>query len=237
MKRIFLFSNFSGQTILDLGCGWGSVALFVAEKYPKSNVFALSNSATQKEYILDQAEAKGLSNLTVFTGDVSEFDRDDWTNKFDRIISIEMFEHMKNYEKLLAKIAKWLQKDGKLFVHIFTHKTFSYHFNKGWMAKTFFTGGTMPSHDLLLYFQNDLKLQKKWAVNGTHYSKTLEAWLERFDIRIHEIWPILEKTYGKENAAKWYVNWRMFFLICSETFSYNGGNDWNVTHYLFSKSS
>jgi len=225
-----------GQTVLDLGCGWGSVALYVAENYPESNVYALSNSSTQKKYIMDQASAKGLENLTVFTGDVSVFENEDWSEKFDRVISIEMFEHMKNYEALMSKISTWMTKTGKLFVHIFTHQKCSYHFNKGWMAKTFFTGGTMPSHDLLLHFQRDLKLEKRWSINGQHYAKTLDAWLARMDSCYNEVWPILQDTYGKENAARWYVNWRMFFIVCSETFGYNQGNEWTISHYCFKKS-
>lgn len=225
-----------GMTILDLGCGWGSVTLFVAKKFPKIRVFSLSNSSTQREFIESRAKEEGLKNVTVFTGDVAVFQSDEFKNKFDRIISIEMFEHMKNYEKLMAKVSDWLSPTGKIFIHIFTHKKFAYHFQKGWMARTFFTGGTMPSQDLLLNFQDRLVLEDQWAVNGVHYSKTLEAWLKLFDEKyVSEIKPIFEATYGTEQAGRWYAGWRMFFIVCSETFAYNNGNEWFVSHYLFAK--
>ncbi|CAL8464900.1 g4435 [Coccomyxa elongata] len=225
-----------GQAILELGCGWGSMCLYMAAKFPKSNVTAVSNSTTQKALIDERAKERGISNLTVITEDVVKFDT---KQKFDRVVSIEMFEHMKNYQALLKNIAGWLKPEGLLFVHIFTHKTLAYHFEvKGeddWMAKYFFTGGTMPSADLLHHFQDDLALQQQWAINGTHYSRTLEDWLKRQDKQRAAIMPIMEKTYGKDQGLRWWVYWRLFYLACSELFNYNGGEEWFVSHYLFRK--
>jgi len=223
-----------GMTVLDLGCGWGSVALHIAEKCKKSRVVALSNSKQQKAHIDAVAREKGLTNLAVHTGDVSVFQSSSFDGAFDRIISIEMFEHMKNYEKLLEKISGWLRTEGKLFVHIFTHKWKPYHFEKDWMARTFFTGGTMPSHSLLLNFQKDLVIENQWGVSGTHYARTLEAWLERMDGNMDVITPILKQTYGKI-WRRWLLNWRLFFIVCSETFGMDGGSEWGVSHYLFKK--
>lgn len=224
-----------GMTMLDLGCGWGSLTLFLADRFPNSQILALSNSTGQKAYIHEEAQNRGFKNVNVYVGDISVFQREDFGEKFDRVLSIEMFEHMKNYEKLLKKISGWLKPQGKLFVHIFTHKIFAYHFTKGWMAKTFFTGGTMPSHELLVHFQDHVKLEDIWKVNGIHYAKTLDAWLQRFDQNQDTLRPIIESTYGQDNYIKWYIGWRMFFIICSETFAFNQGNEWNVSHYLFSK--
>ncbi|EIE20597.1 methyltransferase type 11 [Coccomyxa subellipsoidea C-169] len=225
-----------GQTILELGCGWGSMCLYMAGKFPNSTITAVSNSSTQKALIDERAKERGLSNLTVITADVVEFDT---KQKFDRVVSIEMFEHMKNYQALLKNISKWLKPGGHLFVHIFTHKTLAYHFEvKGeddWMAKYFFTGGTMPSADLLHHFQDDLALQQQWAVNGTHYSRTLEDWLRRQDRQRAQILPIMKKTYGDDQGLRWWVYWRLFYLACSELFNYNGGEEWFVSHYLFKK--
>jgi len=223
-----------GMTILDLGCGWGSVALHMAEKFKMSRVVALSNSKEQKAYIDGVARDKMLTNLVVHTGDVSVFDNNDFHQAFDRIISIEMFEHMKNYETLLAKVSTWLKADGKLFVHIFTHTWKPYHFEKDWMARTFFTGGTMPSHSLLLNFQKDLLIEQHWGVSGTHYARTLEAWLDRMDANLDTVLPILKQTYGK-SWRRWLLSWRMFFIVCSETFGMDQGSKWAVSHYLFKK--
>lgn len=225
-----------GMKIMDLGCGWGSVTLFVAQKYPKATVVSLSNSSTQREYIMSTAKARGLSNITVFTGDINEWDHGpEHKGSFDRVISIEMFEHMKNYQKLLGKVSTWLQSGGKLFIHIFTHKAAPYHFDKGWMAQTFFTGGTMPSDSLLIYFQDDLKIEGHWRVPGTHYQKTSEAWLKNLDDNKKKLWPVLTKTYGAGNEMKWFVNWRLFYLACAELFGYADGSEWIVSHYLFVK--
>lgn len=224
-----------GMTVLDLGCGWGSVAFYVAQNYPKCKVVGLSNSVNQKDFIMNTAAEKGLSNVEIFTGDIAVFQREDFAGRFDRIISIDMFEHMKNYEKLLEKLSLWMKPGAKLFVHIITHRYYAYHFEKGWMARTFFTGGTMPSHDLLVHFQRDLVLEDRWAINGKHYSRTLEAWLQKLDAKYEQVKPILDKTYGVDHSARWFVNWRMFFLVCSEAFGFNDGKEWIVSHYLFTK--
>ncbi|KAI9841930.1 MAG: hypothetical protein M1837_000316 [Sclerophora amabilis] len=222
-----------GQRILDLGCGWGSGALYFAEMLPKSQITAFSNSKTQKQYIEEQADKKGLRNLTVVTGNVVDYEFD--RGCFDRVVSIELFEHMKNYELLMAKAARWLATDGKLFIHIFSHRDSPYDFEEGWMSTHFFTGGTMPSADLLLYFQKDLSLQEQWWVSGTHYARTCEDWLAKMIANKSEMMPHLEETYGKENAATWFNRWQIFYLACAELFAYEGGNTWGVSHYLFQK--
>ncbi|KAK6833973.1 methyltransferase domain-containing protein [Apiospora arundinis] len=222
-----------GQRILDLGCGWGSGALYYAEMLPKSKVTAFSNSKTQKEYIDAQAKEKGLKNLKVITGDVADYEFK--KESFDRIVSIEMFEHMKNYELLMAKCARALKPGGKLFVHIFAHKDTPYDFESGWMTTHFFTGGTMPSADLLLYFQRELKIEKQWWVNGMHYSKTCEHWLANMWTNKKKLWPHLVETYGEAQANTWWNRWQIFYMACSELFAYEGGDTWGVNHYLFEK--
>ncbi|KAK7967776.1 S-adenosyl-L-methionine-dependent methyltransferase [Apiospora aurea] len=222
-----------GMSILDLGCGWGSGALYYAEMLPKSKVTAFSNSKTQKEYIDAQAKEKGLKNLTVITGDVADYEFK--KESFDRVVSIEMFEHMKNYELLMAKCSRALKPGGKLFVHIFAHKDTPYDFESGWMTTHFFTGGTMPSADLLLYFQRDLNIEKQWWVNGRHYSKTCEHWLANMWANKKKLWPHLVETYGKDKATTWWNRWQIFYMACSELFAYEGGDTWGVNHYLFEK--
>jgi len=223
-----------GMDLLDLGCGWGSVALFLAARFPGSRVKALSNSNQQREYIEEQARERGITNLKVFTGDVAKVDPEDFQMAFDRVISIEMFEHMKNYGKLLKKISGWLRPGGKLFVHIFTHKWKPYHFTDDWMGRTFFTGGTMPSHSLLLNFQEDLRIEHTWGVSGEQYARTSDCWLDRMDRNEAELKPILQATYG-EKWQRWWLNWRLFFIVVSETFGARGGSEWGVSHYLFCK--
>lgn len=222
-----------GMEILDLGCGWGSGALYFAEVLPKANITAFSNSRTQKEYIDSKAKEKGLKNLKVITGNVVDYEFE--KEAFDRVVSIELFEHMKNYELLMAKISRALKPGGKLFVHIFAHKSSPYDYEEGWMTTHFFTGGTMPSADLLLYFQRDLKIQRQWWINGQHYSKTCEHWLSKMVAHKADIWPHLIETYGEENAATWYYRWQVFYMACSELFAYEGGDTWGVAHYLFEK--
>lgn len=222
-----------GMSILDLGCGWGSGALYFAEVFPNSKITAFSNSRTQKLYIDGKAKEKGFQNLTVITGNVVDYEFE--KESFDRVVSIELFEHMKNYELLMAKIGRALKPGGKLFVHIFAHKTTPYDFEEGWMSTHFFSGGTMPSADLLLFFQKDLKLERQWWVNGQHYAKTCEDWLSKMVASKQEIWPHLTETYGEKDTAMWYYRWQIFYLACAELFAYEGGDTWGVSHYLFEK--
>ncbi|KAF2927286.1 (S)-coclaurine N-methyltransferase isoform X1 [Oryza sativa Japonica Group] len=225
-----------GQTILDVGCGWGSLSLYIAKKYSKCSITGICNSTTQKAFIEEQCRENELSNVEIIVADISKFEME---RSFDRIISIEMFEHMKNYKALLKKLSRWMKEDSLLFVHYFCHKTFAYHFEDNneddWITRYFFTGGTMPSANLLLYFQDDVSIANHWLVSGTHYARTSEEWLKRMDKNITSIRPIFEKTYGKESATKWIAYWRTFFISVAELFGYNNGDEWMVAHFLFRK--
>lgn len=227
----------NGMEILELGCGWGSLTLFMATQFPGAKITAVSNSKTQKEYIDNACKQRNIQNVTIITSDMNVFTVD---KKFDRVVSVEMFEHMRNYEKLLKKINGFLKDDGKLFVHIFTHKDFTYYFDvkddTDWMSKYFFSGGIMPSDDLLFYFNEDLTIEDHWHWDGTHYQKTAEAWLQNMDKNKTEITPILETTYGKHQLIKWRVYWRVFFMACAELWGFNNGREWFVSHYLLKKN-
>jgi cyclopropane-fatty-acyl-phospholipid synthase len=229
-----------GMRVLDLGCGWGSLSLWIGTHYPNCQLLAVSKSNTQREYIQNQCKSRGLENVTAMTADMADFEDDprfDQMEKFDRVISIEMFEHMKNYARLLKRIATLLKPDGMLFVHIFSHRELAREYDaddpNDWMAQTFFSGGTMPSDDLLLYFQDDLKLINHWRVDGWHYEKTLKAWLAKLDSRKEEVRRVIAQTYGPDNETRWLSNWRLFFLACSVVWGMKGGREYLVSHYLF----
>ncbi|KAI3631238.1 hypothetical protein MIR68_010728 [Amoeboaphelidium protococcarum] len=251
-----------GQSVLDLGCGWGSLSLYLAEKYPKSKITGLSNSKTQKQHIDSVAKSKGFKNLTIITADVNEFDTSQ--KQFDRIVSIEMLEHMKNYQQLFTKISSWLKDEGLFFCHIFCHKSWPYHFKvderHSWMARNFFTGGTMPSADLFLYFQDSMTLVDQWIVNGMHYAHTSENWLSLMDKNKAKALDVLKKSQleylsskngdnaeklspqdldkkASDEAYKWFVKWRIFYISVAELFAYNQGEEWYVSHYLFQKKT
>jgi cyclopropane-fatty-acyl-phospholipid synthase len=228
-----------GQRILDLGCGWGSLCLWLAGRYPRSRVTALSNSAGQRAFIEARARERGLANLDVVTGNIAEFDRAGPEWNFDRILSVEMFEHMRNYQALLAKLARWLPAGGKLFVHVFAHRTLAYPFEvrdgSDWMTRHFFTGGLMPSARLLAAFQDDLRLEQQWWLDGTHYQRTASDWLARVDARRAEILEVFRRAYGAGQADVWLQRWRMFYMAVAELFGYRGGSEWGVAHYRFAK--
>lgn len=225
-----------GMSILELGCGWGSLSLWMARKYPNSRILAVSNSASQRSYIERRAEAAGVRNLTVITADMNDFSA---SGMFDRVVSIEMFEHMRNHEELLRRISGWLNPDGKLFVHIFCHRTHSYLFesvdDRDWMARHFFSGGMMPSESLLAHYQTHLTLTDQWRWSGKHYERTCNEWLKRQDANEKDLMNLLSETYGEGNAVMWFNRWRMFFMACAELFGFRDGNEWWVAHYLFQK--
>jgi len=223
-----------GQRILELGCGWGSLSLWMAREYPRASITAVSNSHTQKDWIDAQARARGLHNLEIITADMNDFDTD---RLFDRCVSVEMFEHMKNYQRLMKQVARWLVPGGNLFVHIFTHRDLAYHYEdrgpSDWMARYFFSGGQMPSADLLLHFQEDLRIERRWAVSGTHYQRTAEAWLDNMDRNEREIREIFAQAHGVHETQRWWAYWRVFFMACAELWGYAGGEEWMVSHYRF----
>ncbi|MBC7428364.1 MAG: class I SAM-dependent methyltransferase [Bacteriovorax sp.] len=229
-----------GMRVLELGCGWGSLSLELAKRFPKSQIVAVSNSKTQKTYIDVEAKKRGLPNLSILTRDLSLKENYEFgVEKFDRVMSIEMMEHLRNYELFFKYLSFSIKDDGKFFIHIFTHKKIPYFFEtegeENWMGKYFFSGGQMPSRDLLDEFNNDLIVERKWDWNGVHYSKTLEAWLNNTDQEKALVLEMFKQTYGKDQAIVWYNRWRVFFMSCSELFKYENGKEWGVTHYLMTK--
>lgn len=225
-----------GQRILELGCGWGSLSLWMAGRYPGSRITAVSNSASQREFIEARARAAGVVNLEVVTADMNVFET---SERFDRVVSIEMFEHMHNYRELLRRVSTWLNADGRLFVHVFCHREFLYPFETegryDWMAEHFFTGGIMPAEQMFPWFQEHLRLEAQWRVNGMHYARTSNAWLARMDAAEDEILRIFSEVYGAADARRWVQRWRMFFMAVAELFGYAGGHEWFVTHALFTQ--
>lgn len=228
----------NGMTVLDLGCGWGSLSLWIAEHYPACRITSVSNSHSQREYILTEARNRGLANITVLTQDMNEFEA---PATYDRVVSVEMFEHMRNYEVLFERIDRWLNPGGRFFMHIFCHRMCAYAFEDSgpgdWMSRHFFSGGIMPSADLPLFFQHNLVLSQRWVWDGRHYEKTANAWLANMDARKNNILPVLREVYGNEQAGQWFQRWRMFFMACAELFAYSEGQEWFVGHYLFSRGA
>ena len=220
-----------GQDVLELGCGWGSLTLWMAEQYPSSRIRAVSNSAPQRRFILERASRAGFDNVEILTRDMNEFGT---AQRFDRVVSVEMFEHRRNWERLLGRVHGWLKPDARVFLHVFAHERYAYPFeardDSDWMSRHFFTGGMMPSSDLLEILDIPFDVERRWTVNGTHYARTAEDWLRNIEEHEDEILPILAATYGSEEAETWFQRWRVFFLACAELFGYRDGEEWVVAH-------
>lgn len=227
-----------GQRILELGCGWGSLTLWMAQRYPGARITAVSNSASQRVYIEEQARARGLRNLAVVTADMNRFDIEPG---FDRVVSVEMFEHMRNWRALFGRVHGWLAPGGRFFMHVFCHRSVPYPFvasgPSDWMSRHFFSGGMMPSDDLALRFQQDLRLLQRWRWDGTHYQRTADAWLDNLDRNRAAVLPVLARAYGAADARMWLQRWRIFFMACAELFGADRGQQWWVSHYLFERAS
>jgi cyclopropane-fatty-acyl-phospholipid synthase len=226
----------NGQDVLELGCGWGSLSLWMAAHYPDSRITAVSNSHSQRAYIERCAAERSLANLSVITRDMNDFDAG---RAYDRVVSVEMFEHMRNWRVLFGRVAGWLRADGRCFIHVFCHRAVPYAYEDqgpaDWMSRHFFSGGMMPSDELPLRFQDELRLEARWRWDGRHYEHTANAWLANMDAHRETIWPILERVYGAAEARRWWSRWRMFFMACAELWGYDGGRQWWVSHYLFSR--
>jgi len=224
----------NGQQILELGCGWGSLTLWMAAHYPASRITAVSNSVSQRAYIEREAARRRLSNVRVITADMNSFET---YERHDRVVSVEMFEHMRNWPELFRRVSGWLKPDGRFFLHVFAHRSTPYAFlardESDWMSRFFFSGGMMPSDDLALCFQDHLRIVRRWRWDGTHYERTSNAWLANMDARRDSIMPLMQETYGRERAPQWWMRWRMFFMSCAELFGYDRGQQWWVSHYLF----
>ncbi len=225
-----------GQDILELGCGWGSLSLWMARRYPSARITAVSNARSQRVYIEERARRAGLTNLSVITADMNAFATD---QRFDRVVSVEMFEHMRNWRALLRRVHDWLEPGGRFLLHVFCHRSTPYFFEDqgptDWMGRHFFSGGLMPSDDLPLRFQDDLRLTRRWRWDGRHYERTLNAWLANMDARRAVVLPVLEQTYGADQAELWWQRWRIFLMACAELFGYDKGQQWWVSHYLFER--
>jgi cyclopropane-fatty-acyl-phospholipid synthase len=223
---------FDGQDVLELGCGWGSLTLWMAEHFPGSRITAVSNSNSQREHITREARERGFSNVEVITRDMNEFSPE---GRFDRIVSVEMFEHMRNWEELLGRMAKWLRPEGRVFLHFFAHRRYAYPFEvrdeSDWMSQHFFTGGMMPSHDLVERVGSPFETDACWVVPGTHYARTSEDWLVNLERSKSAVLEVLSRDLGPEQARVWYQRWRVFFLACAELFGFQGGDEWIVSHY------
>jgi cyclopropane-fatty-acyl-phospholipid synthase len=228
-----------GQDILELGCGWGSLTLWMAERFPKARITAVSNSRSQRALIEARCRALGLANVNVITADVNALELP--TARFDRCVSVEMFEHVRNYENLMGRIASWLKPGGKLFVHIFCHRRHHYPFEDergdDWMARHFFTGGLMPAAETLLWFQNGLRIEERWLLSGMHYRLTAEAWLANQDRHRREVLALFAEVYGPSEAKAWVQRWRLFWMACAELFGFHGGREWAVAHFRFARPS
>jgi len=225
-----------GQDILELGCGWGSLSLWMARRYPRARILAVSNSHSQRAYITGEAKRRGIVNLKVVTSDINDFDTE---HRFDRIVSVEMFEHLRNWPRAFGRVAEWLRSEGRFFMHVFAHGGAPYAFEardaSDWMSRHFFSGGMMPSDDLALRFQDELRVLGQWRWSGRHYARTAAAWLARMDAQRRELMPVLTATYGEEAVQLWWTRWRLFFMSVEELFGYADGGQWWVSHYLFEK--
>jgi cyclopropane-fatty-acyl-phospholipid synthase len=223
-----------GQDVLELGCGWGSLTLWMAERYPASTITAVSNSNAQRGFIEERAAARGLRNVRVLTRDINDFDT---ASRHDRIVSVEMFEHLRNWPEAFRRVRRWLKPGGRFFMHVFVHRETPYAFEprdaSDWMSRHFFSGGMMPSDDLALRFQDDLRLLRRWRWDGTHYQRTADAWLARMDANRDAAWQAIEAAYGRADAQLWWTRWRLFFMACAELFGADDGRQWWVSHYLF----
>jgi cyclopropane-fatty-acyl-phospholipid synthase len=226
-----------GQDVLELGCGWGSLTLWMAQRYPGSRITALSNSHSQRAHIEAEAKRRGLVNVTVITRDFNAFEGE--PARFDRVVSVEMFEHLRNWGEAFRRVAGWLRPGGRFFMHVFAHRSTPYAFverdETDWMSRHFFSGGMMPADDMALHFQDDLRLLRRWRWDGRHYQRTAEAWLANLDARRDTVWPVLERTYGAAQAGVWWMRWRLFFMSVAELFGFEDGQQWWVSHYLFER--